>query len=112
MARHPNNNYRRSNGFRRPQQRRNRKRGNFAAEVLGLSLFAGVVTWQVAPHVERMWSQASKTPEVIAAVERSAYYSGCDDARAVGVAPIYRGQPGYREGMDGDLDGIACKPYR
>jgi hypothetical protein len=26
--------------------------------------------------------------------------------------PIYGGQPGYRDGMNGDGDGIACKPYR
>lgn len=40
------------------------------------------------------------------------YWRGCDDARAAGTAPIYRGEPGYREGMDGDSDGIACEPYR
>lgn len=39
-------------------------------------------------------------------------WRGCDDARAMGTAPIYRGEPGYREGMDGDGDGIACEPYR
>ena len=31
--------------------------------------------------------------------------------RAAGAAPIYRGQPGYRDGLDGDSDGIACEPY-
>lgn len=41
-----------------------------------------------------------------------AYYSGCNEARAAGVTPIYRGEPGYREGMDGDGDGIACEPHR
>ncbi|WP_293845936.1 excalibur calcium-binding domain-containing protein [Sphingopyxis sp.] len=40
------------------------------------------------------------------------YWRGCNDARAAGTAPIYRGEPGYREGMDGDNDGIACEPYR
>ena len=40
------------------------------------------------------------------------YYPGCNAARAAGVAPIYRGQPGYREEMDGDGDGIACEPHR
>src|SRR3546814_4470835 len=48
--------------------------------------------------------------------ERSAkegdYWSRCDDARAVGAAPIYRDEPGYREGLDADNDGIACEPYR
>ncbi len=41
-----------------------------------------------------------------------AHYSGCDDARAAGVAPLYVGEPGYRSQMDGDGDGIACEPYR
>lgn len=40
------------------------------------------------------------------------YWPGCDSARAAGTAPIYAGEPGYREGMDGDGDGIACEPYR
>lgn len=41
-----------------------------------------------------------------------AYYSGCDAARAAGVAPIYSGEPGYRPEMDGDSDGVACEPFR
>lgn len=40
------------------------------------------------------------------------YWRRCDDARAVGTAPIYRGEPGYRERLDADDDGIACEPYR
>ncbi|MEO8722560.1 MAG: excalibur calcium-binding domain-containing protein [Sphingobium sp.] len=39
-------------------------------------------------------------------------WSGCNDARSVGTAPIYIGEPGYREDMDGDGDGIACEPHR
>ncbi|WP_246034504.1 DUF1294 domain-containing protein [Qipengyuania marisflavi] len=44
------------------------------------------------------------------AAESSVYYPGCNDVRAAGKAPLYRGQPGYRSGMDGDDDGIACEP--
>lgn len=40
------------------------------------------------------------------------HYSGCNEVRAAGAAPLYRGQPGYREEMDGDDDGIACEPHR
>ncbi|WP_081997315.1 excalibur calcium-binding domain-containing protein [Sphingopyxis fribergensis] len=40
------------------------------------------------------------------------YWRRCDDARAAGTAPIYRGEPGYRDGLDADNDGIACEPYR
>ncbi len=42
----------------------------------------------------------------------SIYYRNCAAARAAGVAPLYRGQPGYRPQLDGDGDGIACEPYR
>jgi hypothetical protein len=37
------------------------------------------------------------------------YYSSCAAARAAGVAPLYRDDPGYRPGLDGDRDGIACE---
>jgi endonuclease YncB( thermonuclease family) len=37
------------------------------------------------------------------------YYENCDAARAAGAAPIYAGEPGYREGLDRDGDGIACE---
>ncbi len=39
-------------------------------------------------------------------------WGGCNEARAAGTAPIYRGEPGYREDMDGDGDGIACEAPR
>lgn len=41
--------------------------------------------------------------------EAGDHWGGCNDARAVGTAPIYRGEPGYDEKMDGDGDGIACE---
>jgi hypothetical protein len=44
-------------------------------------------------------------------VEQSVYYAGSDEVRAAGAAPLYEGDPGYREGMDGDGDGVACEPY-
>lgn len=36
-------------------------------------------------------------------------YPSCAAAREAGVAPLHRGDPGYREGLDGDRDGIACE---
>lgn len=39
----------------------------------------------------------------------SIYYSNCAEARAAGSAPLYRGQPGYREALDVDRDGVACE---
>ncbi|MEU8314154.1 MULTISPECIES: excalibur calcium-binding domain-containing protein [unclassified Micromonospora] len=38
------------------------------------------------------------------------YYKNCDAVRAAGKAPLRRGQPGYRTGLDRDLDGEACEP--
>lgn len=40
------------------------------------------------------------------------YFRYCREAWAAGVAPIRRGDPGYRPGLDGDGDGVACEPYR
>jgi hypothetical protein len=37
------------------------------------------------------------------------YYANCDAVRAAGKAPLYRGQPGYRSGLDRDGDGVACE---
>lgn len=37
------------------------------------------------------------------------YYENCAAARAAGAAPLHRGEPGYRPGMDGDGDGVACE---
>ena len=37
------------------------------------------------------------------------YFKNCAAARAAGAAPLYRGQPGYRDDMDGDQDGVACE---
>lgn len=36
----------------------------------------------------------------------------CDAARAVGLAPANRGEPGYWLKHDADRDGIACEPWR
>lgn len=36
-------------------------------------------------------------------------YKNCTEARAAGVTPILRGEPGYAKHLDGDGDGIACE---
>jgi hypothetical protein len=45
------------------------------------------------------------------AADSSVYYAGCYEVRAAGKAPLHSGDPGYRIGMDGDGDGVACEPY-
>ncbi|MGB2920621.1 MAG: excalibur calcium-binding domain-containing protein [Mycobacterium sp.] len=37
------------------------------------------------------------------------HYGTCADARAAGAAPLLVGQQGYRSGLDGDGDGVACE---
>ena len=62
------------------------------------------------------WSSAppalSQSPEERVRIEQSVTYGGCNDVRALGKAPLYAGQPGYREDMDGDADGVACESIR
>lgn len=37
------------------------------------------------------------------------YYANCAEAVAAGAVPLYAGSPGYRSGLDGDGDGVACE---
>lgn len=97
----------------RPSRRREREVGPavlmLRAAGLGLVLAAASVIFQ-RPAVST-WRTLSEDGSVRLSRERSVYYSGCDEARRAGAAPIYAGEPGYRSGMDGDGDGIACEPY-
>lgn len=48
-------------------------------------------------------------PLVPQATAPFAYYDNCDEAREAGVAPINRGEPGYRPELDRNDDGVACE---
>ncbi len=37
------------------------------------------------------------------------YYKNCTAARAAGVTPLHRGDPGYGSHLDRDNDGVACE---
>jgi len=37
------------------------------------------------------------------------YFANCGEAKRSGMAPLFVGQPGYRPGLDGDKDGVACE---
>jgi hypothetical protein len=91
--------------------RKRRKEAPFAVQVATFAAAVGLVTFLAIPRAQSAWTIATRSPEETLKVERSVYYRNCDAARAAGVAPIYRGEQGYREGMDGDNDGIACEPY-
>lgn len=52
------------------------------------------------------------TPTVVAPPpppKPAVYYANCTAAWNAGVAPIMRGEPGYRPGLDSDSDGEACE---
>ncbi len=62
-------------------------------------------------RVTRETSAARPAPKVdpVPGKPADVYYANCAAARAAGVAPLYKGQPGYRVGLDRDRDGIACE---
>lgn len=81
------------------------------------ALATGFVVFIGAPTLQTMMTGSTEMSDRIEAqeqqkrvVEQSRYFRGCNEARAAGVAPIYRGSPGYRSELDGDHDGIACEP--
>lgn len=53
---------------------------------------------------ESKWTESMSRRHRLAA-------SSCAAARSVGLAPSYRGQPGYYRKHDADNDGIACEPW-
>lgn len=52
-----------------------------------------------------------KYDSVAVAARHVAAAPNCDAARAQGLAPAYRGAPGYYPWHDADNDGIACEPW-
>jgi hypothetical protein len=51
----------------------------------------------------------TKKPAPAKTTPKSVYYANCTAAKAAGAAPLYRGEPGYRDALDRDKDGIACE---
>jgi hypothetical protein len=65
----------------------------------GAIVFAVLLGWQTqSVHSSR------------ATARPGAYFPNCAAARDAGVAPIHIGDPGYREELDADYDGVACEP--
>lgn len=60
-----------------------------------------------AAHALAPRSSASVGPDM----SDSRYFENCSEAREAGEAPIYRSEPGYRDELDRDGDGVACEPY-
>jgi hypothetical protein len=54
---------------------------------------------------------AQERQAILDALPAGYTYSGCNEVRAAGVAPLYSYEPGFSERVDGDGDGIGCEPY-
>ena len=65
-----------------------------------------------APAAEAPSAEAPAAPVSEAPAQSSVYYKNCDAVRAAGAAPLHRGEPGYRPGLDSDGDGVACEPKK
>ncbi|WP_079042320.1 excalibur calcium-binding domain-containing protein [Streptomyces aureus] len=63
----------------------------------------------VVPETEAPDPVTPDLPEP--ATSAAAYYENCDAARDAGAAPLSPGEPGYRDELDRDGDGVACEPY-
>lgn len=73
--------------------------GRLAADGCHMDRSTGVRHCHRGPNAGQAQQQRDGTP----------YYPNCAAARAAGVAPIRRGQPGYGRHLDRDGDGIACE---
>ena len=62
-----------------------------------------------AAQAAQQAAKPAPAPAPAAPAPSAVYYANCAAAKAAGAAPLYRGQPGYRAGMDGDNDGVACE---
>jgi hypothetical protein len=100
-----------------PYHRADQRRGylTFAGKVFSAAIGGGLLVGALSTPVGRQQLSAASVSLGIARArtpQPGDYWPRCADARAAGTAPIYRGEPGYRDRLDGDNDGIACEPYR
>ncbi|WP_285241393.1 GmrSD restriction endonuclease domain-containing protein [Arthrobacter sp. G.S.26] len=64
---------------------------------------------QLAPTNQQAPAPVVPEPVAPAPAPDATYFSSCAAAKAAGAAPLYSGQAGYRAGLDGDNDGVACE---
>lgn len=63
-------------------------------------------------HCHRGGGAPQPRPEPVDTSQRATsgrYFRSCAEVRAAGLAPLREGDEGYRPGLDGDHDGIACE---
>lgn len=87
-----------------------------AADAAAAQLAAEQAAAQKAAAEQAAAQQAAKqvpaapaAPAPVAPAPAAAYYPNCAAAKAAGAAPLRIGQAGYRAGLDGDSDGVACE---
>lgn len=54
-------------------------------------------------------STPTTAPSSAEANDSPIYYANCSEAKAAGVTPIRKGEPGYAPHLDRDGDGVACE---
>ena len=82
-----------------------------AVAVIGTVILAVVSSVSEQAAQLNVANAAIESDTTAPAVKESVYYRSCSEAWAAGKAPIYENEPGYRSGLDGDGNGIACEPY-
>lgn len=96
--------------FKRHKRSQHKRTNNARDWALGIAL-GSIIIWQFVPQLRSAATVATHSREQLAAIQASAYFPNCDAARAAGAAPIHIGEPGYRDKLDADGDGVACEPY-
>ncbi|ATF16583.1 competence protein ComE [Brevibacillus brevis X23] len=91
---------------------RNDEQGNIVFTSNGTDISVSANDWK--PVETKKSSDTSKltetTPSVVSPEQvDSVYYKNCAEAKAAGAAPLHKGDPGYRSGLDRDNDGVACE---
>jgi Protein of unknown function (DUF1524)/Excalibur calcium-binding domain len=70
---------------------------------------AGPVTVRGTASASQAPPSTTPAVPVVPPTSAAAYYPNCAAVRAAGRAPLHRGEPGYRAGLDRDNDGVACE---
>ena len=75
-----------------------------------LDRWTSVVALSVIGGCALYWALVLLSPwPPLASLKHAAAFPNCNAARAVGLAPAQKGEPGYWPGHDADNDGITCE---
>ncbi|WP_187336284.1 excalibur calcium-binding domain-containing protein [Novosphingopyxis iocasae] len=96
----------------RPHRRRRPKKTETIFETAKRYGFIAVLSGLGIAYGTNASDNAQKRQAILEALPAGYTYSGCDEVRAAGVAPIYSSERGFSDRLDGDGDGVGCEPYR